>query len=93
MNTFRAFFGWPGGGVWANLLASGVCLGAGWLWARRQLLRELERREVAHFRRHAETYQLVQGLHARLDVMQSGTDHACMTEEPLEGVADDHLRP
>lgn len=29
MSIWAIFFGWPNGGVWSNLIASGICLAIG----------------------------------------------------------------
>lgn len=35
VTAVEAFFGWPTGGVWANLLSSLICLALGYVWGRR----------------------------------------------------------
>lgn len=46
--------------IWPNLAASGLTFGAGLLWARRKFLEEMERRELAHLRRHKELKEMIE---------------------------------
>lgn len=48
--------------IWPNLAASGITFSAGMLWAKRRLLGELERREVAHVKRHRELRSMINDL-------------------------------
>ena len=45
--------------VWPNLAASALTFTGGLLWARRGFLKEMERRELAHVRRHEEMLHAV----------------------------------
>lgn len=38
MHTFLLFFAWPGGGVWSNLIASVICVGAAWWRLRARMI-------------------------------------------------------
>jgi hypothetical protein len=55
------------GPIWPNLAASGITFGSGLAWARRQLLKKWEQREIEHLTRHAETHTLIKNLSDRLD--------------------------
>lgn len=65
-----AFIAWINlefwGPVWPNLAASVVTVAGGWLWARRRVLAELDRRDRIHAQHHAITHELVRTLHERL---------------------------
>ena len=66
MHTFLAFFAWPGGGVWSNVLAMplcGVLAGLAAYLGRDRLGRALRQWYARHFGHHAE----LERLHARLD--------------------------
>lgn len=66
MSWWQAFFGWPGGGIWANLAASAACgaLGVGWLHSRARA------RHIAAIvlaaRHHHEQLEQAQQHHAEL---------------------------
>lgn len=62
------------GPVWPNLAASAVTVVAGWLWARRQVLAELDRRDAAHAAHHKTTHDLVRQLHECLAVAMPPKD-------------------
>ena len=47
MSALTAFFGWPDGGVWSNLIASAAWVPLAGVWHRRTL-----RRHAAEMRQH-----------------------------------------
>lgn len=53
MSTVKAFFGWPTGGIWSNLLASLLWAIPAWVWARHHVHR-IHRRLDEHADRHDE---------------------------------------
>lgn len=58
MHTLLLYFGWPDGAVWANLIASVVCVGAAWWRLRVQAItHHLERMAQAErFHRELKTH-------------------------------------
>lgn len=63
MNAWSLFFSWPDGGVWSNLIASGLCFILGFLWARRHI--HGLRNQVSDLtKQHQETHQRIAELHA-----------------------------
>lgn len=55
------------GQIWPNLAASGLTFGGGWILAKRRLLAEWEKRELAHLTGHQETQNLIKDLANSLD--------------------------
>jgi hypothetical protein len=64
------------GPVWPNLAASAVTFTSGWLWAKRRMLAELDRRDKIHAAHHAKTHALVQSLHEQVASLTSPGDQA-----------------
>ncbi len=55
MNAVHAFFSWPAGGIWANLLASVIVAVVAFFWKIRPFLREARE----HHEKIAEIHALV----------------------------------
>lgn len=62
------------GPVWPNLAASAVTFAGGWLWAKRRILAELDRRDRIHAAHHAKTHELVRSLHDQLAAVTPSED-------------------
>jgi uncharacterized protein (DUF697 family) len=63
MNVYHIFFHWPDGGVWSNLIASGITFSLGWVVS--NIFHRRRHRELVA--NHREIKRSLDNLHAKLD--------------------------
>jgi hypothetical protein len=90
MDTWQVFFGWPGGGVWSNLLASAICVGVAWWRLRAKMIAHHAAQMAQAARHHKE--QLTQADVHHKERLASAAAHCADLKEHVETVAESQGR-